>query len=1087
MRPECIDAVNKAAGRTLSKEELDGIDSRMLGALRSLSRTRPEEFSGMTPAERVGRAAQIAKQQMIEASVRQHENAVEHVAKVAQLAEFRNQFEPGLQGRVAAVMQQAFHRAGAWIGNTSVEKNREAVLSHYIAQLDDVSHFGQKGWGFTMDLTKQQALMRELYGERSGDAEAEKYAGQIKDVLTRMNQHASLSNVDVHELSGWNAPQPTDWTKIGGDSDAWVKANIDRVDPNAYVNPDGTRQNREQLEATLREVHETLSTNGANARADEPQTGFSSSLGNKRNKPRELFFKDAQSYIDYMHDYGSSNNVYSMVRSVVHRTATDIALSDTYGRQAEKNFQQHIEAAFVDDRKTLTKEGDLRKLQAMKTTAERQFDVLLHGEGTGNALWANRMANARAYVSATKLGGGILSALTDPGMVMLNARVNGISEIKALSNTIRAAFPGKMQRAAADAGLLVHGIQAANNRFGLEDLGGRVPRFMGQMVHHLSGLSVLDSGIRGGIGLSMMDALGRITRSADFEGAKGDHAYLLNAHGVDQRIWDVWHAAEPDRGPDGSNTLLTPKSIYAIPDERLRPAVEQRIAEKSDVFREGLEKAQKRTEQENEWVEKRLQKFIDTRDAAMQTLDKYAERRGSETDAARARADAQSQVLRAAIQRAEVEHDIGAYLKTKDITGQIGGFLRDVENGASTERNAIKRRVYADNLPDASVDQFTKGAGIRERAEAAVTRYGTRINSAGEKLGARRAQAEEGIRQAQVRAAEVEKQNAQAVEQGRDTLDRKMRTKVQELNDFVDEVENRNARRAEYAAEYQRQIGSVADKEIQRARTDAAMKLLSTVLTEQQVGARGASTQTVGDKDAMGLLKNEKGTFSGELFRTLLHLKSVPVGILRQHWQESAGLGNPNMTKIDPRFGNMRSTWSYRARYLAYSMVLGALSYQLKTMVRGENPEDMTSPDFALKAAVSGGGFGMYGDLLLQDPTTKAQDLGAFALGPAGGTVNDAYKIYTSALHDQATQGRYNYGSHLLSFVRSDLTPMMNIWYLKSAFNHSIYQQLQNTLNPGWATRAANQAARQGKSFWWAPGDAAPSGPPNMSAAVGAG
>lgn len=886
MRNECAEAVNQAAGRELTKEELDGIESRIRMALRGMSRNSPDDFAKMSPAARVSKAAELAKRWMIEDAVRGHENSIEHAAKVAQLTEFRDRLKPGLQGRVAAVMQQAFHRAGAWIGDTSVEKNREAVQNHYLAQLDDVSNFGQKGWGFTMDLTKQQALMRELYGENSGDAQAKKYAGTIKDVLTRLNQHAALSGVGVHELEGWNVPQPTDWTKVGGDSEAWVNANINRVDRNAYVNADGTRQTMGELGATLKAVHETLATNGANGRAEEEMPNLPGIAGSKRNQTRNLFFKDAQSYIDYMHDYGSSNNVYSLIRSVVQRASTDIALSDTYGRNAEANFSMHLEQAFTDDRKAVTGEGNLRKLDSMRRAAEQQFEVLMRGEGTGNALWANRMASARAYVSAVKLGGGVLSALTDPGMVMLNARVNGISPLKAMGHTIKTLFPGHEQRAAQDAGLLLHGIQAANNRFGLEDLGGRVPRFMAQAIHHLSGLSVLDSGIRGGVALSLMDTLGRITRDADFAAAKGDHGYLLNAHGVDQRIWDTWHAAELDKGPDGSANLLTPKNIFAVPDAAMRPVVRDALAAKSEVYQKAIARLQ--------------------------------------------------------------------------------------------------------DKPD-------------------------------------------------------------------------------------------------YQAEFEKQFGKLEANEMQRARTDAAMKLMATVLTEQQVGARGASGQTIGDKSAMGMLKNQKGTFSGEMFRTLMHLKSVPVGILREHWQQSAGLGNPNMASIDSRFGTMRSAWTYRARYAAYSMLVGALSYQLKGIARGENPEDMTDPLFALKAAVAGGGLGMYGDLLLQDPMTKAQDLGAFILGPAAGAVNDAYKIYTSSLHDQAVDGKYNYGAHVLSFVRSDLTPMMNIWYLKAAFNHAVYQQLQETLNPGYTARSVRNATKQGKSFWWQPGESTPSSAPDLSTAVGAG
>ncbi|WP_258180428.1 hypothetical protein [Burkholderia multivorans] len=64
MHAKCAAAVAQAAGRDLTKAELDGIENRVRAGMRAVSRSDPNAWRSMTEAERMQAGADWARQQL---------------------------------------------------------------------------------------------------------------------------------------------------------------------------------------------------------------------------------------------------------------------------------------------------------------------------------------------------------------------------------------------------------------------------------------------------------------------------------------------------------------------------------------------------------------------------------------------------------------------------------------------------------------------------------------------------------------------------------------------------------------------------------------------------------------------------------------------------------------------------------------------------------------------------------------------------------------------------------------------------------------------------------------------------------------
>ncbi len=171
----------------------------------------------------------------------------------------------------------------------------------------------------------------------------------------------------------------------------------------------------------------------------------------------------------------------------------------------------------------------------------------------------------------------------------------------------------------------------------------------------------------------------------------------------------------------------------------------------------------------------------------------------------------------------------------------------------------------------------------------------------------------------------------------------------------------------------------------------------------------------------------------------------------------------------------------------AGATVLGALSLQILEIAQGNDPRDMTRPEFWAAAALRGGAFGMLGDLG-DAATGPFGGLAGYAGGPVLGAAQDLADLATRTAGNLADGDLGSIGSDALKFANRYL-PGGDIPVLGVALDRMFFDRLMVVLDPEAAdalVRAAqNRERRTGADAWWMPGVSAPRRAPNLASALG--
>ncbi|HBZ0720957.1 TPA: hypothetical protein QH890_003507 [Klebsiella oxytoca] len=247
----------------------------------------------------------------------------------------------------------------------------------------------------------------------------------------------------------------------------------------------------------------------------------------------------------------------------------------------------------------------------------------------------------------------------------------------------------------------------------------------------------------------------------------------------------------------------------------------------------------------------------------------------------------------------------------------------------------------------------------------------------------------------------------------------------------------------------------------ERVRFEAMRRLLGAVSEEVDMAVitPGAREQMV---TGSGI---QRGTWKGELTRSVFLFKSFPISVVMRHWSRAMGM---------PSAGGRAA---YIATFIASTTILGALSQQLNDMASGRNPRDMVGEGagkFWLGALLKGGGLGLYGDFLLSDHTRYGGGALASMLGPVAGLVDDVVKL-GQGIPLNAVEGKPEQTGGDLVKLGKGLIPGANLWYAKAALDHMIFNQLQEYFSPGYLRKMEQRSRKEfNQTYWWRPQDPLP-------------
>ena len=220
----------------------------------------------------------------------------------------------------------------------------------------------------------------------------------------------------------------------------------------------------------------------------------------------------------------------------------------------------------------------------------------------------------------------------------------------------------------------------------------------------------------------------------------------------------------------------------------------------------------------------------------------------------------------------------------------------------------------------------------------------------------------------------------------------------------------------------------------------------------------------------------KRGTLGGEIGRTMMLFKSFPLAMV---------LRNIDRIRSIPSVGGKIA---YSVPLITGLTLFGALSIELKDLVAGKNPRPANTPKFWGAAFAQGGGLGIFGDILytgMGGNSRGGQANWTSLAGPVAGTAADALNVTLGNL-GQVMQGKDpKAGAELLRFTRQNL-PFLNLWYVKAAIDHAFFNDLQESVSPGYLSRQRASARRDwGTSYWWEPGAKTPEGPPDLTTIAG--
>lgn len=544
MRAECIDAVQQAIGRTLNQAERIGIEKRVAGAMRQEAKVNPQAWQGMSRDQRLLQAGQRAGAEIIGEAIKKKQRIALQIMAVKRLE--TRMGDAVLAGKPRArALYQAIEQ---------MERDRKGIERDAFGSLvDSLDAIHSRFLGLIEDPRTARAVVQEIFGVDSGSAIAKKGAKAWLDTVERLRTRFNGAGGDVGKLDYGYIPQPHDQARVlRAGADTWVDGTLPLLDRSQYVHDDGRAMNDAEMREFLTHAWETIATDGANKIEPGRPTG-SGMLAKRGSEHRQIHFAGPDEYLAYMGEFGKKG-VMSSMQSHIGRLSRDIA--------GVENFGPNAQAAFNVARDTIKKAGATTRVLGGVFDVESAFGTAMgRYDHPASPTIANVMQGARNLQVASKLGGAVLSSVTDLGTMAVTARFHKLPILHLAGDVVRS-FGKDSAEFANRAGLMADSIISDMNRWAEANVG---PGFTSKLANATMKLSLMNAwtdSLRRGFGLSMMGAMGKLSRQ-DWGSLNPVERARFERAGITSREWAIYRQATPEnwRG----SQMLTKQSIEALP------------------------------------------------------------------------------------------------------------------------------------------------------------------------------------------------------------------------------------------------------------------------------------------------------------------------------------------------------------------------------------------------------------------------------------------------------------------------------------------------------------------------------------------
>ncbi|WP_284085429.1 hypothetical protein [Acinetobacter nosocomialis] len=575
MKEQCKQAVAKALGKqSLTAQEAKDIEARINETMRNLARKDINNWRNLSDAEKLTEAAKQVAIDIQEQLKRKHKIAAQDILKQSQNIAALD------HGKLSSmeVIDRMVAAHGDMSGIQSIDSKARGIASIYRGELVDFYTNIKGGLGIFTDQELVQKIVRERFGENTGDALAKKISDKMGNVFETMRDRFNRNGGDIGKLDNWGLPQTHNLEKIAkAGKEAWVNKAESLIDTRQYVHENGDYYSQQEIRSLLEYTYDTLSSDGANKIEVGRQAtgGGTSKVTNRHGESRVLHFKDAESWLEYQSEFGGMQFV-DLVEAHINGLSKDIAMVENLGSNPKTALKILMDAAAKKD---WEKGIDENKTQSSRKRAQVMFDEFSGGNTPQSQVLANLGIAYRSMNVASMLGGTTIASLADQATIAKTAHVHNLSYRKAFGGIVEQLNPAnKADREFA------HGLGLATEEmlgsiarwsddgltstYGKSEKLARISSGVATQVMRVSFLNALTSASKVGFTKLLMEKYGRLSRSKAWNDLDVQDRELLSNTGLDERAWQVFQLAEPVVDRKG-NQLMSARSIYEIPDEKL--------------------------------------------------------------------------------------------------------------------------------------------------------------------------------------------------------------------------------------------------------------------------------------------------------------------------------------------------------------------------------------------------------------------------------------------------------------------------------------------------------------------------------------
>jgi hypothetical protein len=453
-------------------------------------------------------------------------------------------------GRASAAAEQK-QFAGEWIGALAHDLDKAGLREVFTAGAMD-RDIARALW----QLGKDTPDMRGL-ADQAVDIAKIVHTYQEASRLTR-NRFGSW----IGKLDGYIVRQSHDMYKIhAAGFDQWRGEIEPRLDWRR-IESENPELNRD---AFLRGVFDDLSSGDhMNAIPGAEMAGFKgpSNIAKRASQSRTLHFLDADAWFDYNAKFGVGN-LNEAVLTGLQSAAKQAGIMKVLGT----NPQANLEAA-------MSRVADTLKGQERGQFSDMQrqvIDMLAHVDGRasipGNATAAKVGANLRAWQSISKLGGAVITSITDVPVYASEVRyaqgkgfLSGITE--AIGGVLQGRPKGEQADMLASLGVFHESMLGeVFARFDAQDLTGKGMTWAMQKFFRMNGLTWWTESLRSASALSSAHYMALQAGKA-WDGLPESAARTLSLYGIDSGKWDLLRQSGVKLADD--RPYLTPEGMQAV-------------------------------------------------------------------------------------------------------------------------------------------------------------------------------------------------------------------------------------------------------------------------------------------------------------------------------------------------------------------------------------------------------------------------------------------------------------------------------------------------------------------------------------------